>query len=171
MAYQIPIPGDEYFKHRNITARSSKENPLKLKVIKEIRLHEHGFLIFYEGNKFPKKGFPYPEAILAIDIVKRFIRVTGAFLEAKPIRYFIPVFFMLPGRWQRRILWAINETYFQLLGAIIQRHVLVDKAFCRSAKEIKRIGYALSQKKAQKEKETVEQYAEFIAMIMEYDNA
>ncbi len=47
-----------------------KEN-LNVNIITNIEMSDKGFLIYYKDIPFPKKGFPFPEAVASVNIVKR----------------------------------------------------------------------------------------------------
>src|SRR5258705_187044 len=58
---------------------------------------EGGMLVYHEGDKFPAKGMPFREAVLAADVAKRSTLNIVRFLASRPVRYFLPFGFLLPG--------------------------------------------------------------------------
>lgn len=70
MKYTIPQPPDSIFLYeRNVPAEVFRENRVTF-LIDSITTTK-GVLVYYRGAKHPKKGFPYPEAVEANNVMKR----------------------------------------------------------------------------------------------------
>lgn len=65
-----------------------------------------GVLSWDVGNKYPVKGWPFREAVFAVDIVKRSIVNAIRFVSSFPIRYVAGLFILLPASWKRQ---AVNR--------------------------------------------------------------
>jgi len=69
----IPRPPNEIFvKRRNSVAGNMLRDSQPLYIIERMEYPEDGgIFIYYQGVRYPRKGFPYPEACNAVNIVKR----------------------------------------------------------------------------------------------------
>lgn len=69
MKYTIPQPPSDIFLYdRNVPREVFRENRVTFLIEKITK--ENGVLVYYKGAKHPKKGFPYPEAIEANNVLK-----------------------------------------------------------------------------------------------------
>lgn len=125
-----------------------------------------GILVFYKGLKLPVKGFPYPEAIKAINVVKKaFIRSVGA-MASKQSRLLLFLFIFLPGKKKTidKFIFEFNEFSLEIL----KPHVLQYSYLTEIAKEFKKfLTYFLALLGI----EEAERFATVFSTLIEYDNA
>src|SRR3990167_4360739 len=72
--YEIPSPPPEVYLEGSGSEQVANENGKDIYVIDHIDYPDTGgIFVYYKGLRYPRKGFPTPEAIYATNIVKRMI--------------------------------------------------------------------------------------------------
>lgn len=125
-----------------------------------------GILIYYKGLKMPVKGFPYPEAIQAINIVKQaFIRVINA-LASSATRPFTIFLSLLP--FKNKALDACLHQFNEFSLEILKPHVLQKQFMTEIACELQTFITTFLSELGLKE---AERFAIMFSTLIEYDNA
>lgn len=127
-----------------------------------------GIYVYYRGMKFPKKGFPFPEAVWGNDVVKRISTMTLNILFSKDTLVFMPLFLILPWKKKMKVLHTIISGYTRAADWIAKSHFLKIERMsnpCRSLYHmtcdfLKRIGLERDLKLAM-----------HLATMIEYDDA
>lgn len=117
-----------------------------------------GILTYIKGFDYPIRGYPYPEVVRVIAIVKR--SVIAALRLPKPL--LVMAYFFK---------WRVLE-YFTDYGMIeLRKFVLKPDRFCRSGREIGRIFTLLQNNQANpRKKEIIRKLGIIVQMTWEYDN-
>lgn len=72
MNYTIPLPDPKIFEnHSSVTDLIMEKEGRPVPILEKIEYEPDGIRIFKVGALYPEKGFPYPEAIFAINIIKK----------------------------------------------------------------------------------------------------
>lgn len=130
---------------------------------------EGGILCHYKGMKYPKKGFPYPEAVLAGNMLKKnFKTVLSVVSKATAIP--IAVFAILPWCLKKKALARMLTSYAELADNIFGPHYLQPSRYCKAAKEVWRwtaiglnsLGFA---------PELSDRVGRAVATVLEYDDS
>lgn len=148
----IPLPPPEVYENDPDVL---KKNPLTM-IIERIEYpDEGGIFIYYRGAYYPKKGFPYPEAVESVCDVKRVIVAFMTFVSRAKIT--APLFYMF----QRQLLEA-----FVIYGKrALERHYLKPRYLIESVQHLYFIGMQIA--KTETERELVK----IICHIIQYDSA
>ncbi len=125
------------------------------KVQKIVYPETGGIEVYYRGERYPKKGFSYPEAVFDVAEVKRVFMVSLKFFEKN--KRFIPV--LLFG------FRGLTEAFGSFSEAVLERHYLKDRYYCKSVRELKRVEHLHARNKTEK------RLADFICVVFEYDTA
>lgn len=175
--YNIPRPPKDIFLHQkeevvpnlNETPESVlRENP-KGFLVKRIEINEAtGIFIHYEDCPYPRRGFPFPEAVASINIVKRMIMDTVRLLSSKEIILSWILILVSKRRIERieAILSLFNRSCFPL----IKQYIVKPNLMTPLASELQGIIYgflAYSGISTPIAKQTAYIFGE----IFEYDNA
>jgi hypothetical protein len=148
---------------------------------------EGGILSYHVGDKYPVKGWPFREAVYALDTIKRGIISTIRLLVSSPIRYLVAVaggiFLLLPKKTQDKAIksaivqftsytdlvfgqWGRNIEYPEPDGPICLQSVVLDpKYFCDMVREIYRAGMEMASDPSEK------LLIQAICMLLEFDDA
>lgn len=129
---------------------------------------EGGMLVYHEGDKYPAKGLPFREAVLAADVAKRSALNIVRFLASSPVRYFLPFALLLPGFVKKAILRSAIERYCDLTDTMFVRTSAYIKPqyFCTMAREIHRVGMEIAG-----DDEAMKRFVMTVCMVFEYDDA
>lgn len=87
-----------------------------------IELPEQGGVLSYHvGDKFPTKGWPFKEAVFAIDSIKRVVINGLRFITSSPVRYMAATFFLLPNYLKEKVLRTAIEQFTDYTEIIFSR--------------------------------------------------
>ena len=169
--FAIPRPPQDVF-------RKDIKKFQKLDTIGSALLKEHypdeseggGILLYYENHAYPHKGYPFPEAVHAINAPKKFFKATAGFIQRHKILTALALIaVVLNGK---RVLRSFHATYvYEFLHSHLAQWFLDPIRYCTSARELRRAGNVLANRRTGWVKEFFEQLTEVITMIFEYDNA
>lgn len=127
-----------------------------------------GMLVWREGDQFPSKGMPFHDAVHAIDGVKRLLINTVRFLSSKPLRYFLPLFALIPPPLQRKILRSAVEQFADFGFCSLHRvsSLLNPRFLCDAAREVYRAGMEMAG-----DDFSMKNFVKTLAHVLEYDDA
>lgn len=120
----------------------------------------NGIQVYIQGAKFPKKGFPYPEAIFAINIAKRML-IEG--LKLSP--YFV-IGIIRPYKTLEKLISA----YTEISEKVLKQHYIKDSFLTPLARELGNMIYSFLLK-LRMPNEISFRFAKVIQGIFEYDDA
>ena len=89
---------------------------------------EGGIYAYHKGYAFPEKGWPYPEAISAVNSVKRYLIGYVRFIAKNPIIIVSMLFF--------RTQMAIFEEFCKFGKMVLKPHMLKDRYYMDFSKQI-----------------------------------
>lgn len=130
--------------------------------------NEGGILVYRKGDKFPTKGWPFWEALVAIDVAKRCAFNFTRFLVLSPIRYIIPFFLLLPKKMRKATISYAIYAYSEMCVSIFKRLGVNMKTeyYCDVVREIKRVA-ALPEYNDH----TAQMFIQVVCNVLEYDDA
>lgn len=142
---------ETYNPPKDIFARN--KSGIKVKMAERVEYPpEGGIYTYYEGMKYPKKGAPFPQAVIALEGVKSAAMQTLSFLSRN--KWILPFVFVLRKKFLKEFLTYANK--------MLSPYYLKPERYCISAKEVydtlKRLDYS----------DTI---CHLWAMLWEYDNA
>lgn len=167
----VPRPDPRLFKHKAApdTTNQIMQQPTQVFLVREIEYtKEKGILLHYQDLPYPQKGFPYPEVIWAMNVVKRFI--LSYFRWAKSGIYFMWPFVFLPKKLKLKFINGIISNLVHASDYAFERYYINPDFYCPAAKEIAEWVYKYLVNMGVEEK-NASGMAQVMAMIMEYDNA
>lgn len=152
MEFYIPKPSEEVFEN---DPDILKKNPLNM-IIQRIEYPEEGgIFIYYQGAYYPKKGFPYPEAIESICDVKRVIVAFMTFVSKAKIA--APLFYFF----QEELL----DAFVIYAKRALERHYLKPRYLIDTIQELYFAGMSVAITKNE------EELVKIICHILQYDSA
>lgn len=168
-------PPEQIFKNPKKPYLPDMEHPSKHLVTEKVNFPPQGGIeIFYRGHKYPSKGFPFPEATRATNLVKKTILGLVNFLNS-PIKYLLPILILFPKRWMDRIILTAVENFVNFTKETLEIYYFKPERFCVSGREIYKVGLQLIDESklfgTDEQKRTVEHLLMAILMIWESDNA
>ncbi len=142
---------ETYNPPKDIFARN--KGGIKVKMAERVEYPpEGGIYTYYEGMKYPKKGAPFPQAVIALEGVKSAAMQTLSFLSRN--KWILPFVFILRKKFLKEFMAYANK--------MLSPYYLKPERYCISAKEVydtlKRLDYS----------DTI---CHLWAMLWEYDNA
>ncbi len=120
--YIIPEPPKDFFLHQEPQQESVVRENLNTFIVEKIQQTEKGIEVFYQGVPFPKKGFPFTKAIVAINIIKKIVVEFIKFISIPEFILFPIILFISP----RRI--KILEKYitsFNIIGLKVAQEFIL----------------------------------------------
>lgn len=155
----IPQPPDVLFQKER-TGRVLNESSV-IYLIEKIEAVEHtGVLVTYTGVPYVKKGFPTPEAIFAINQVKKIVLESTTLLKSPFFLFGILVYD------KTKLCKSFNVVFDKLFG----NHKLKEEFMCRSAFNMANFAHhVLCDMKV--DKNTAKEFAFNIGQIFEYDDS
>ncbi len=156
--YYILKPPPEAYKYRKSISAMSFKNPDELeKRSKKVggfsfRVEyppEGGILVYNEGMKYPSRGIPYPEALVAVDGVKGMIKIW--------VRSFNPF------TWRATLSILIRNGH-----KLLSDHMLEERFLSPFSKNVKKATYELCTSLRESDSENL---SELLAWVIEYDDA
>lgn len=130
---------------------------------------EGGIFCHYKGMKHPKKGFPYPEAVMACNTLKKNFK-TALSIVGKATAIPIAVFAILPWSVKKNALNKILTSYVELADNVFTIHYLQPARYCKAAKEIWR-WVSISLNTLGFPPELSDRAGRAVATILEYDDS
>lgn len=97
---------------------------------------EGGIYIYYRGLPYPKKGFPYPEAIHANDIAKRTVLTILSMFGIRDMLLPALTLAILPFKKKVRILEYFIGGLNRIMSWTLDGHVLTEERYCNLCKEL-----------------------------------
>ncbi len=130
---------------------------------------EGGILVHIVDAKFPKKGFPYPEAIWAINIAKSSLIETLKVLSQKEF-LILGLLIFVPRKRRIKLIEKAIRAYYKIIGTVLAPHQLLPKFESPFAQEIGAITFDFLHRYGIGEQESG-MVANIIRAIFEYDDA
>ena len=145
--------GGTYIEADSTNPVSQKQSPL---VIGVEFPEEGGMLLYLENQKHPKKGWPFKQAIMSIDAVKKFIMFFLKFVMALPKN-------IVTGKVGRSFM----EGFGNYADFIFKQNgvYLKSKYYCTMVREIDRVGMLMAQDDVER------RFVRAVCMIFEFDDA
>jgi len=151
-----------------------EKSPLKVKTLKEDPkiLEEGGIEAWYEGDAFPTKGYPFVEMVpdgpvRRVAIAKRALMSFLKIIEIRPIRYFLPLFFL-----SDKVVWTAIECFVGFAKKVLEDFYLRPMNFCKSGREIYRMGIMIRNEQTEtKKKEIIDELIMIVCTIWEFEFA
>lgn len=131
---------------------------------------EGGILVYYKGVPYPKKGFPFPEAIYAIDIAKRFTLAFISMLSAKALILPMIVYSLLPWKIKLKPIQNALFQYARMNEWIMSPCFLKREYCCKTANGV-RTFLEIFMTELGFESTVIEPVPRNIATFFEYDDA
>lgn len=163
MEYQTVIPPKEVFKYPPTVSSDVKfEDRVKSEqnvsyILEKLEVTEtDGLLLHIQNAEYPKRGFPFPEAIAHINTIKRLLVVASKVINP------LSLFFIN----KNKAIEGFNEVALYN----IKPYILKTEYLTPVAKEIQKIVSGFAQAIHIKQA-TAEQFGEIIATMIEYDDA
>ncbi len=128
-----------------------------------------GIFVYIQGAKFPRKGYPYPEAIWAINIAKSSVIESMRLLSSKELWLLFPLF-LLPHKRKVAFLEKLIRSWYKIVGTVIAPHQLLPQYETPFAQEIGAFTYDFCVKYGINSNESG-MVANIIRAIFEYDDA
>ncbi len=154
MNYTIPRPPDELFDNRyDLSKNVIAENRVVLDVDK-IDCKQGGILIWYKGVKVPRKGFPYPEAVVSMNLCKR-VLMEG--LKSVSV-------------WSLMKPSKLLASYLHVCYREIEPHILKDEYLTPFARELKKAVCVFLNEMGISADDSY-RFAKVFSAILEYDDA
>jgi len=165
----IPYPPKEVFANRDVAETMLSEGNVT-------HLLDHfeypasgGILIHIVDAKFPKKGFPFPEAIWSINLAKKFFISTLKILTLPAMRgWFIAA--LLPFKVKVTLLRDVLIEYNRLATGAISPFVLKRQFMTPSSNELEALVYRVLMGLGLDDF-TAMQTAQIVGTVIEYDDA
>lgn len=131
---------------------------------------EGGIYVHYKGVPFPKKGFPFPEAIWQNDIMKRILITFTKSIGTKGMALPILAFAILPWRIKIRNIENIIVNLNRTGEWILRSNFLKEERYSNACRELRGIVYIFLRNLGIADKPALDA-AKIIASIFEYDDA
>ncbi len=129
-----------------------------------------GMLLWHEGVPFPKKGFPYPEALWAVNIIKRQTMMLVMSFARKELLAPIGIFCLLPYSMKLSYIQNLLDRYCWNSDYILSNVYLKERYMTPCAKELMKM-MDLFLVKIGISSETAHKTAKIFAHLVEYDDA
>jgi len=163
---RITLP-DEDFLYQKRDQRTLK---IRLLQGKPIYPKEGGILTFYDGMKYPIKGFAEDEIVKEVAILKRAMISLIRFLVKSPMKYLLLLLPIIPKNILKRIFWTAIEEFVNFSRLVLYRHILKPDRFCQSGREIFRVLNEMTENHVPIEKkELLTEFNLDFLMIWEFD--
>lgn len=172
--YYIPQPLKDIFLNRQTSSEYLqgtpesviKENP-HANIIDYVELN-NGIYVHYKGIPYPKKGYPFPEAVAQINVIKRVLIDTCALLLSKELALGFITFILFPKRIKRieKILEILATTCYPT----ISKYMVKPELMTQFSSEFQGIVFGFLANMGISVK-TSKKIAYIFGAIFEYDNA
>ena len=129
---------------------------------------EGGIYVYYKGMKYPRKGFPFPEAVWLNDIAKRVsVMLMRTFLSADMLIY-MPIFLLMPWPLKKKTINKIVAAYEHTLDWITQSYTLTDHRLSNPCRTLKKLVYEFIKGLDLK---NATEMSRHVSIMIEYDDA
>ncbi len=147
---------------------------------------EGGIYVFYKGHPYPKKGFPFPAAVQAADVMKRITRTAIEAISGKEMILPALGFMLLPWKFKVKVFERVTANYVRVGTWILNDYFLVKKRYSIPVQEMRSFVYTFMSEMGitnlnpdwqevegpdRKYRMTAWKFARIIATIIEYDDA
>lgn len=129
-----------------------------------------GIFVYYVGMPYPKKGFPYPEAVHANDVLKRISLTMIKPIMQKEMRFPVILTALLPWRYKVKIIETGLNNFNRVAEWLLNGHYLKPDKYSSVCRSIKNIIQTFLMKLGISESVS-EFFAKTIQTIIEYDDA
>ena len=166
----IPYPDSKIFKYQNNihTPAQSVVQPQAMFVLERVD-YEDGILAYFKGCPFPQKGFPFPEALYAVNAIKRItiegIKSIGKF-DILPIIGFI----LTPKKYKIQSLEIKMKAYINGAGKFLDPYYLKPQYYSMFCKEMRKFMVALLTTYGIG-MQIAEDFSDVFVTLVDYDNA
>lgn len=165
------LPRADVFDNEHIVSGSIMNAGQRFHVYEKTEYPEQGGIyVYYKGMPFPKKGFPFPEAIWHNNMAKRiFVSMAKTFAQ-KSMALPVVGFIVLPWKYKLQNIQRMAESFNEICSWILESYYLKADRYsnpCRSLRKLSEnflIGLGV-------EKITAEVFAKNLATLIEYDDA
>ena len=147
-----------------------KENIHRDQVSRIFIPNDKGILTFLVGLSHQFKGYPFPRVVDVVQIAKKLIPVAIQVISSSPLRYFLLIGVLLPRFIRNKILIVLFDGLIEFWETILERYYLEPHRFCRSAREIYRLGM-IAKERFPKEGIRIRRITLTICMFWEFDNS
>jgi hypothetical protein len=128
-----------------------------------------GMYLWYKGLPFPKKGFPFPEALAAVNTVKRFTMFFTSFVS-RSMLFPLLGFVILPFKYKVKIIEKMLFNYCRLCNWVLNSFYLKEQYYANCPHELwKLITNFLIELGITEQ--TAVRTGQIIATLIEYDDA
>ncbi len=159
----VPQPPRELFMMSGIGIQGVVEGGTETHILDRIEYPEEGgILVYIRDCPFPKKGFPFPEALLAINLAKK-ILIEGMKLSSK--FWLLPLYLL-----RRKNIEKLLESYNKIALINLESYLLRPRFRMRIANEFGDCIYAFLKHLDIHEKPAGD-FALIISSIIEYDDS
>lgn len=131
---------------------------------------EGGIYVYYKGMPFPKKGFPFPEAVWQNDIMKRIVMTMIKSFASKSMILPIMSFAILPWKVKVRALERILNNLFRVTDWLTRDSYLKEERYSNPARAL-RIAVRAFLLDLGITEGTSKEIALLVANVIEYDDA
>lgn len=135
----VAKPPPEVFVENSFGYQEHLERPVQGNLFEKVEYPESGgIFVHYYDHPFPTKGQPFPEAVDATNMAKKFIRSHMHFASHHPI--LIAIFLSPTLVSNRYVAFILGEYIRSNTYDMIAPYLLADNRWCRSGREILRAG-------------------------------
>jgi hypothetical protein len=170
---QIPYPPEHLFQREDVRTVAEQivgENQ-PIPILDRFEFPESGgTLVYHVGSLHPTKGFPYPEAIGACNLVKRITINLVKSLSRRDILLAFGLFIFFPLKRKLKIVERFMNSVNEVNNLIMIPHYLKEKNLTPCAKEIWNITVKFLDHLNFK-KQSSNKIAQILAHLIEYDTA
>ncbi len=166
---KIPYPPAESFENRTAGEQILNQGNVT-HILDHIEYTKNkGINVYIKDAKFPKKGWPYPEAIWAINVAKSLFVEPIKVLLAPQLRG-IALGLLLPFKSKLNLVERALQTYCNLSLNVISPHIIKYDYLAPCSKEMEAVVYTFLVKLGISESPATN-FAKIICTIVEYDDA
>ena len=123
-----------------------EDNPHRDQVARIFIPNDKGILTFLVGLSYQFKGYPFPRIVDVVQIAKKLIPIAIQVTISSPLRYFLLIGILLPRFIRNKILIVLLDGLIEFWETILERYYLEPHRFCRSGREIYRLGMIAKEK-------------------------
>ena len=166
--YYVPQPDSKIFQHSYHDTIGQVVNEKKvLLLIDHVEYPDDGGIyIYYMGIKHPRKGFPTPESVASINIVKK---ISIGFLNAfSPRQLALPLIGFFLSFNKKKIIQRFLDSWLSVADWILHPYYLKPERYCTSAIEIKKFVETFATNLGLN---NAHKLAEVVGTIIEYDDS
>lgn len=126
----VVTPRDDIFLEREAHQNALLGPGLRFHIFERVEYPESGgIFVYYRGLKYPKKGFPFPEAVASVNILKRNIRYLLMVFSSKGALLPLFAFALQPWKVKTQTIIRILSELNRISQSIIQPYVLQENRY------------------------------------------